>query len=95
MYTCNVTTTCSPVCGVTGFTLNPRSIAASLSVSGNISTAYEGCLVPIRMYLNTGPPAPPIDVTVVQPGPTFVTVSWTAPTSGVPVSRYDIYHVAN
>ena len=94
-YTCNVTTTCSPVCGFTGFTLYPRSIAASLSVSGNVSTAYEGCLVPIHMYLYTGPPAPPMYVTVVQTGPTSVTVSWTAPTSGDPVSRYDIYYVAN
>ena len=34
MYTCTVTTTCSPVCGGTGFTLNPRSTTSSLSVSG-------------------------------------------------------------
>ena len=34
MYTCTVTTTCSPVCGPTGFTLNPRSTTSSLSVSG-------------------------------------------------------------
>ena len=32
MYTCSVTTTCSPVCG--GFTLNPRSTTSSLNVSG-------------------------------------------------------------
>ncbi|KAL5486538.1 hypothetical protein EMCRGX_G019032 [Ephydatia muelleri] len=30
MYTCTVTTTCSPVCG--GFTLNPRSTTSSLTV---------------------------------------------------------------
>ena len=34
MYICNVTTTCSPVCGATGFTLNPRSTTSSLDVSG-------------------------------------------------------------
>ena len=34
MYTCNITTTCSPVCGATGFTLNPRSTASSLNVLG-------------------------------------------------------------
>ena len=31
----------------------------------------------------------------MQSGPTSVNVSWTAPTSGGPVSRYDIYYVAN
>ena len=60
-----------------------------------VSTAYEECLVPIDMYLYTGPPAPPIGVTAVQSGPTSVSVSWTAPISGGPVSRYDIYYVAN
>ena len=60
-----------------------------------VSTAYEECLVPIDMYLYTGPPAPPTGVTAVQSGPTSVSVSWTAPTSGGPVSRYDIYYVAN
>ena len=59
-----------------------------------VSTAYE-FLVPIDMYLYTGPPAPPTGVTAVQSGPTSVSVSWTAPTSGGPVSRYDIYYVAN
>ena len=57
-----------------------------------VSTAYEECLVPIDMYLNTGPPAPPTGVTAVQSGPTSVSVS---PTSGGLVSRYDIYYVAN
>ena len=60
-----------------------------------VSTAYEECLVPIDMYLYTGPPAPPTGVTAVQSGPTSISVSWTAPTSGGPVSRYDIYYVAN
>ena len=60
-----------------------------------VSTAYKVCLVPIDMYLYTGPPAPPTGVTAVQTGPTSVNVSWTAPTSGGPVSRYDIYYVAN
>ena len=60
-----------------------------------VSTAYEQCLVPIDMYLYTGPPASPTGVTAVQSGPTSVSVSWTAPTSGGPVSRYDIYYVAN
>ena len=60
-----------------------------------VSTAYEECLVPIDMYLYTGPLAPPTGVTAVQTGPTSVNVSWTAPTSGGPVSRYDIYYVAN
>ena len=41
MYTCTVTTTCSPVCGLTGFTLNPRSTTSSLSVIGNDT----GCIV--------------------------------------------------
>eukprot|EP00731_Ephydatia_muelleri_P018888 Em0011g928a len=73
MYTCTVTTTCSPVCG--GFTLNPRSTTSSLTVQA--------------------PPGPPTGVTDVQSGPTSVSVSWTAPTSGGPVTRYDIYYVAN
>ena len=60
-----------------------------------VTTAYEECLVPIDMYLYTGPPAPPPGVTAMQSGSTSVNVSWTAPTSGGPVSRYDIYYVAN
>ena len=60
-----------------------------------VSTAYEECLVPIDMYLYTAPPGPPTGVTAVQSGPTSVSVSWTVPTSGGPVSRYDIYYVAN
>ena len=60
-----------------------------------VSTAYEECLVPIDMYLYTAPPGPPTGVTAVQSGPTSVCVSWTAPTSGGPVSRYDIYYVTN
>ena len=47
------------------------------------------------MYLYTGPPAPPTGVTAVQSGPTYVSVSWTAPHSGGPVSRYDIYYGVN
>eukprot|EP00731_Ephydatia_muelleri_P025777 Em0017g860a len=73
MYTCTVTTTCSPVCGA--FTLNPRSTTSSLTVQA--------------------PPGPPTGVTAVQSGPTSVSVSWTAPISGGPVTRYDIYYVAN
>ena len=60
-----------------------------------VSTTYEECLIPIDMYLYTDPPAPPTDVTAVLSGLTSVSVSWTAPTSGGPVSRYDIYYVAN
>ena len=60
-----------------------------------VSSAYEGCLVPIDTYLYTAPPGPPTGVTAVQSGPTSVRVSWTAPTSGGPVTRYDIYYVAN
>ena len=60
-----------------------------------VSSAYEGCLVPIDMYIYTAPPGPPTGVTAVQSGPTSVSVSWTAPTSGGPVTRYDIYYVAN
>ena len=60
-----------------------------------VSTAYEECLVSIDMYPYKGPPAPPTGVTAVQSGPTYVSVSWTAPNSGGPVSRYDIYYVAN
>ena len=60
-----------------------------------VSSAYEECLVPIDLYHYTGPPAPPTGVTTVQSGPTSVNVSWTAPTSGGPVSRYDIYCVSN
>ncbi|KAL5479268.1 hypothetical protein EMCRGX_G022767 [Ephydatia muelleri] len=75
MYTCSVTTTCSPVCGATGFTFNPRSTTSSLTVPA--------------------PPGPHTGVTAVQSGPTSVNASWTAPTSGGPVSRYDIYYVAN
>ena len=59
-----------------------------------VSITYEGCLVPIDMYLYTAPPGPPTGVTAVQSGPTSVSVSWTAPTSGGPVTRYDIYYVA-
>ena len=50
--------------------------------------------MPIHIYLSKGPPAPPTDVTAVHSGPTSVSVSWTAPTSGGPVRRYDIYNVA-
>ena len=60
-----------------------------------VSSAYERCLVPIDMYLYTAPPGPSTGVTAVQSGPTSVSVSWTAPTSGGPVTRYDIYYVAN
>ena len=60
-----------------------------------VSSAYEGCLVPIDMYLYTAPPDPPTGVTAVQSVPTSVSVSWTAPISGGPVTRYDIYYVAN
>ena len=61
-----------------------------------VSTGYEECLVPtIDMYLYTAPPGPPTGVTAVQSGPTSVSVSWSAPTSGGLVSRYDIYYVAN
>ena len=49
MYACTVTTTCSPVCGPTGFTLNPRSTTSSLSVSGKYYT-YEECFAPVGMY---------------------------------------------
>ena len=58
-----------------------------------VSTAYEECLVIIDMYLYIGPPAPPTGVTAVQFGPTSVNVSWTAPSSGGPVSRYYLYYV--
>ena len=50
-----------------------------------VSSIYEGCLVPIDIYLYTAPPGPPTGVTAVQSGPTSVRVSWTAPTSGGPV----------
>ena len=60
-----------------------------------VSSAYEGCLVPIDMYLYTAPPGPPTGVTAVQSGPTSVSIFWIAPTSGGPVTRYDIYYVAN
>eukprot|EP00731_Ephydatia_muelleri_P018890 Em0011g930a len=40
-------------------------------------------------------PGPPTGVTAVQSGSTSVSVSWTAPTSGGPVTRYDIYYVTN
>eukprot|EP00731_Ephydatia_muelleri_P019051 Em0011g1091a len=39
--------------------------------------------------------AHPLVSLAVQSGPTSVSVSWTAPTSGGPVTRYDIYYVAN
>ena len=60
-----------------------------------VSTAYEECLVAIDMYLYTAPPDPPTNVTVKGSGPTSVSISWTALNSGGPVSRYDIYYVAN
>ena len=80
-----------------------QCVEALLSIQGplphpslyKVSSAYEGCLVPIDMYLYTAPPGPPTGVTAVQSGPTFVSISWTAPTSGGPVTRYDIYYVAN
>eukprot|EP00731_Ephydatia_muelleri_P037068 Em0390g1a len=88
MYTCNVTTTCTPVCG--GFSRNPRSAISSLNVSGKecLSTIF----VPIDMHLNTAAPAPPTNVTAVQSGPTCANVSWT---SGGSEASYDIYYVAN
>ena len=80
-----------------------QCVESSLSIQGplphpslyKVSSAYEGCLVLIDMYLHTAPPDPPTGVTGVQSGPTSVSVSWTAPTSGGPVVRYDIYYVAN
>ena len=45
--------------------------------------------------LYTAPPNPPTGVIAKRSGPTEVNVSWTAPTSGGPVTRYDIYCVAN
>ena len=47
------------------------------------------------MYLYTAPPGTPTGATAVQSGPTSVSVSWTALSSGGPVTRYDIYYVAN
>ena len=47
------------------------------------------------MHFHTAPPDPPTDVTAVQSGPTSVKVSWAAPTSGGPVTRYDVYYVAS
>ena len=58
-----------------------------------VSTAYGGFLV--HKYFYTAPPGPPTGVIAVQSGPTSVSVSWTAPTSGGPVSRHDIYYGAN
>ena len=88
MYTCNVTTACTPVCG--GFSRNPRSAISSLNVSGKECPSM--IFVPIDMHLKyTAAPAPPTNVTAVQSGPTSANVSWT---SGAPVVRYDIY-VAN
>ena len=80
-----------------------QCVEALLSIQGplphpslyKVSSAYEGCLVPIDMYLYTAPPGPPTGVTAVQSGPTSVSVSWTAPTSGGPVTRYYIYYVTN
>lgn len=46
-------------------------------------------------YLYAAPPAQPNGVNTVHSGPTSANVSWTAPTSGGAVSRYDIYYVAN
>ncbi|KAL5479762.1 hypothetical protein EMCRGX_G023335 [Ephydatia muelleri] len=74
MYTCRVTTSCSPVCG--GFTLNPRSTTSSLDVQAP-------------------PVLQPNGVSASQSGPTSVSIFWTAPNSGGPVARYDIYWVAN
>ena len=94
-YKCNVTTTCSPVCGAPGFTFNPRSNTSSRTVPG----IYTYCLCRVSCTYRHVPliqlPGPPTGVTAVQSGPTSVNVSWTAPTSGGPVSRYDIYYVAN
>ena len=47
------------------------------------------------MKLITAPPGWPNNVTAVWSGPSSATVSWAAPTSGGPVSRYDIYYMAN
>ena len=47
MYTCTVTTTCSPVCGATGFTLNPRSVTSSITVQGEHCPLGVFC-APIR-----------------------------------------------
>ena len=47
------------------------------------------------MFLYAAPPGPPSNITAIQTGLTSVNVSWTAPTSGGPVNRYDIYYVAN
>ena len=50
MYTCNVTTTCSPVCGGTGFTLYPRSTISSLPVLGKyclLRVSYSYTHIPL------------------------------------------------
>ena len=97
MYTCTVTTitnNCTTdMCKQMGL-LTIRDPLPHPSVY-QVSTTYEECLVPIDMYLYTGPPAPLTGVMAVQSGPTSVNVSWTAPNSGGPVSRYDIYYVTN
>ena len=46
------------------------------------------------MKLITAPPGWPNNVTAVRSGPTSVSISWAAPTSGGTGSRYDIYYVA-
>ena len=47
------------------------------------------------MPIHTAPPDPPTDVTAMQYDPTSVSVYWSAPTSGGPVTRYDVYYVAS
>ena len=49
----------------------------------------RGCFVLIS--LQTAPPSTPTNVTAVQFGPSSAIVSWAAPTSGGPVTRYDMY----
>lgn len=81
-----------------------QSVEGSPSIQGplphtcmSVSIAYERCLVLIDTCLYTALPAPPTSVTAVQTGPTSVNVSWSALISGSPwpVTRYDIYYVAN
>ena len=91
MYTCFITTTCSPVCGAAGFNPSPRYITSSLTVLGKYYMCKEYhllmdvCLFSIQLLLN-----PPTGVIAKRSGPTAVSVSWTAPISGSPVTRYDI-----
>ena len=76
----------------------PSGSSRSLTVVGKVPEIWHGlyiCVEKERLIIifclySTGVPDPPTDLSATQVGPTSIRVSWTAPVSGAPVTRYRI-----